>query len=202
MLVNPQTALPVIPNTHILSEDFGLAGTRFEDPITTGRIWTIERLFAPVPGRYLGGVRFKVADNKGFFSFLNQRDLELLLEVAKPRDWCVWLGMPYPYINDEEDGWVGLCCDEEDLRDELHEHECILRTQYAQHYQLTFLPDGLEYTRRVHKEEKQDYEELLVFLWDKDPETSYGPDGRYDTLDRRWRSAERRRVQWDRLPHP
>lgn len=199
MLLNPNGALPILPSTHILTEDFGLAGTQFEDPVDTGRIWTIHRLFAPLSSRMLGGIRAKVVDNKGFISFVNQRDLELLLELAKPGAWCPWLGASYPYINDTDDGWIGLCCDSVDLLDELHEHELILRQQYLEHYQCGYVPSGVEYTRKVHKEDKVDYEELLTFLWDKDPETQYGPDGRFETLERRWCSVEHRKVIWDRV---
>ena len=199
MLLNPNGVLPVLPSTHILTEDFGLAGTQFEDPIETNRIWTIYRLFSPLKGRALGGIRAKVVDNKGFISFVNQRDLELLLDIAKPGAWCAWLGAPYPYVNDQEDGWCGLCCDEEDLRDELHEYELMLRQQYNEHYQVQCIPSGVEYTRRIHAEESRDYEELLTFLWDKDPETNYGPDGRLETLQRRWCSVEHRKVVWNRM---
>ena len=196
MLVNPFGALPVLPGTRILSESFGLDGVRFDDPQQRGRVWFVYRLFAPIAGRALGGVRAKLVDNKGVITFVNQRDLELLLELAKPGEWCHWANCAYPGLNDELDGWYGLCCDAEDLRDDLHEHELILRQQYQSY---GYLPSGLEYTRNVHMDKKYDVQEGLVFLWDKDTETNYGPDGRLETIERRWRSVERRQLQWEML---
>lgn len=189
----------VIPATRILAEDYGLAGATFEDPVETGRVWTVQRLYAPVRGRRISGIRARVTDPKGFFTFVNQRDLELLTDNAKPGSWCHWLGDVYPYVNDEESGWLGLCCDSDDLMDELHEYETLVRQQYYYHYNTPCIPTGIEYTRRIHREKGSDLEELLLFLGDKDPETGYAPDGRLETLERRWSSVERRKVVWDRV---
>jgi hypothetical protein len=200
VLLDPNGPLPILPGTRLLTESFSLVGVEFEDPKQDGRVWRIERLFAPIRGRALGGVRARVVDNKGFTSFVNQRDLELLLDVATPGSWCHWSGTYYPGLNDDKDGWYGLCCDAEDLRDQLQEYELWLRDYFSSTYQYTQLPSNLEYTRRVHVEDGKDVEELLLFLWDQDPETGLGPDGRYETIDRRWRSVEERRVVWDRVP--
>lgn len=193
MLVNPYASLPVMPGTHILSETLGLVGVLVEDPRQRGRTWTITNLFAPTRGRALGGIRAKLLDNKGFVSFINQRDLELLLDIASPGDWCPWLEEEYPGVNDFVEGWFGICCDTADLLDELHEYELLLRQQWG-----GCIPDGVERTRRVHSEDKVEWEELLMFLWDKDPATNYGPDGRLETLQQRWSQVEKRGIIWSR----
>ena len=198
MLINPHGQLPILPGTHLLTESFSLVGTVFEDPKQDGRTWSIERLFAPLRGRALGGIRARVVDNKGFMSFVNQRDLELLLDLAKPGDWCHWDRSVYPGLNDEEDGWFGICCDEYDRRDQLQEYELFLRSYYSDQY--TQLPAGFEYTRRIHKDYGKTVEELLLFLWDLDPSTGLGPDGRLETIERRWSSVEERSVIWELEP--
>lgn len=194
MLINPQQ-LPIIPGTNILNEDFGLAGVIIEDPRQRNRTWAITRLFSPHRGRLVGGIRAKLVDNLGFISFINQRDLELLLDLARPGDWCPWLGAYYPGVNSYDEGWFGICCDDADLLDELHEYELLIRQQYS-----SWIPEGVERTRRVHSDNEIEYEELLIFLWDKDPDTNCGPDGRLETLQRRWVRAERRNISWSRAP--
>lgn len=196
MLVNP-TSLSPVPGTNILNEMFGLAGVLIEDPRQRGRTWTVARLFSPVRGRALGGMRAKLVDDKDFVSFINQRDLELLLDIAQPGDWCPWTGTEYPGVNCPDEGWFGICCDDVDLKDELHEYELLLRPQYG-----GIIPSGLERTRRLHLDYDVECEELLLFLWDKDPDTNYGPDGRLETLQRRWSRVERRRTSWLRATSP
>lgn len=197
MLINPHGVLPVLPGTHLLTESLSLVGAVFDDPKQEGRTWRIESLFAPVSGRALGGIRARVVDNKGFLSFVNQRDLELLLDLASPGDWCPWSRSEYPGMNAEEEGWFGICCDAQDLRDQLQEYELFLRGHY---HNYTQLPAGFEYTRRIHKDYGKTVDELLLFLWDADPATGQGPDGRLETIERRWSSVEERRVVWDMEP--
>ena len=193
MLVDPNIPIPLIQGTHILSETFGLVGVTIEDPKHRDRVWTVSNLFGP-SGRALGGIRAKLVDSKGFVSFVNQRDLELLLDLARPGQWCLWLEKPYPGINDHQDGWYGICCDESDLVEDLHERELHLRHHFG-----GVIPNMVELTRRIHYDEGNDQEELLAFLWDKDPDTNLGPDGRLETVQRRWASVERRRMQWKAL---
>jgi hypothetical protein len=177
----------------MLTESFGLVGVLLEDPRRAGRTWTITNLFAPV-GRALSGIRAKLVDGKGFVSFVNQRDLELLLEIARPGQWCPWTESRYPGVNDFDEGWFGICCDAEDLLDDLYEREVLLRQQCS-----GIIPDGMELTRRIHFEDQNDQEELLQLLWDRDPDTNYAPDPRMETLRRRWVQVERRRLLWSRV---
>jgi hypothetical protein len=177
----------------MLTESFGLVGVLIEDPRRAGRNWTITNLFAPV-GRALNGIRAKLVDEKGFVSFVNQRDLELLLDIAQPGQWCPWTESRYPGINSFEEGWFGICCDDDDLLDDLYERELMLRQQYN-----GLIPDGVELSRRVHLEDNNDQEELLLLLWDRDPDTNYAPDTRMETLRRRWVQVERRRLIWSRV---
>ena len=195
MLIRP-SEIQAIPGTHVLGTDLGLVGTTFEDPKRTGRSWTIEAVFTPFSWRALGGVRAKLRDNKEVISFVNQRDLELLLELASPGDWIPWMDGIYPGVNDEDDGWYGICADDEDLIDDLHYHELMLRQQFAEY---GFIPEHQQYMRRVQREEGSLYEENLLFLWDKDVETGYGPDGRRETIQQRWSSVDQTRIEWNRI---
>jgi hypothetical protein len=193
VLLNPMQGVPVLPGTRMLTESFGLVGVLFEDPRHAGRNWTITNLFAPI-GRALGGIRAKLVDDKGFVSFVNQRDLELLLDIAQPGQWCPWTESRYPGINAFDEGWFGICCDDDDLLDDLCERELLLRQQYS-----GLIPDGAELIRRIHLDDDNDHEELLLLLWDRDPDTNYAPDTRMETLRRRWVQVERRRLIWSRV---
>jgi hypothetical protein len=189
VLFNPhKQRIPVIPGTRILQSDLGLTGFQYKDPVDSSRIWILQYLFAPIPRRVLGGIRAKLMDSKGFITFCNQRDLEILLGIAQPGDYCCWTDSDYPEIGDKE--WYGLCVDEEDLADDLHERELRLRQQYP-----GILPSNLEITRRIH-DGKADAEELDLLLWDMDTRTGLGPDTRIETIDRRWVRIERTPLRW------
>jgi len=196
MLVNPySTPLDVVPGTRVLQEQLGLTGAVFDDPKHPDRYWQVVTAYAPLPGRALGGIRARVIDNKQFSSFVNQRDLELLLDIASPGGWCPWANELYPGINDEVEGWFGLCADKEDLVDDLFERELHLRVQH---------PGGIlqpqEMRRLIHLSPRNDVEYLDLLLWDADPTTGLGPDPRLETVERRWAPAERTQLIWDRLP--
>jgi len=194
MLCNPfrdTHLLNVIPGTRILQETFGILGWRFDDPKKRGRIWTVQDLYAPLV-RKVGGIRAAVADQKGFISFCNQRDLELLLLLAQPGQWCVWLGAEYPGINDPD--FFGVCTDPEEARDDLFERELNLRAQLP-----GVLPYGTQITRRIHLDYSCDVEELDMVTYDCNPETGYGPDTRLETIDSRWVRVERNPLQWERI---
>ena len=53
MLIDPNSRLPILPGTRLLTETFSLVGVEFEDPKVDGKTWRIERLFSPIPGRAL-----------------------------------------------------------------------------------------------------------------------------------------------------
>jgi hypothetical protein len=196
----------VLLNSQQLRELKLIPGTRFlEDPILTPgvpvtdfrepwRHWSFQWMLAPVPGRKLGGVRAKLIDTKGFVTFINQRDLEVTMGHGRAGSWCSWLGKEYPSPSSGD--WYGMCCDDEDLRDDIFERECFVRQELSAH---PFLPTGLEIRRRLHLDEKQDVEELDVLLWDMDPDTRHYPDPRLQTVGRRWTRIQREKLIWERL---
>jgi hypothetical protein len=195
MLLNPyQTLLEVLPGSRMLRDAsaLGLVGVCIDDPKRAGRAWQITNLYAPIERRHLGGIRAKLLDQKGFVTFCNQRDLELLLGLAKPGQLCIWTDQDYPELDSQE--FYGLCADEEDLQDDLFERELVLRGE-----QPGVLPYGLELTRRIHTSSGIDAEELNTMLWDCDPDTGWGPDVRLETVHNRWASVERTKVRWDRI---
>lgn len=193
MLVNPYAAstrdlLLPIPGTRIVGETLGVVGTTVRDPLNLVREWTIQALYAPVPGRALGGIRAKVVDQKEFVSFCNQRDLEVLLDIASPGAYCQWLDAEYPEPGSAQ--WFGLCVDEQDLLDDLYDRELEARALYPEG---AVLPSGLNFERRVHDGAHNDYIEMMVLRWDFDTSTGIGPDTRFETVDQRWASVERTR---------
>lgn len=191
MIVNPytpegQVLLAPIPGTHIVEDSLGIVGSMVRDPSNMIREWTIRALYTPMKMRALGGFRAKLEDQKGFISFCNQRDLEVLLDVASPGGYCVWLDDLY--IEPGERGWYGLCVDELDLLDDLYDRELEARAQFPQD---VVLQPGLCFERRVHNGVSNDFIEQMMLRWDFDPDTGVGPDTRLATVDRRWVSVER-----------
>lgn len=190
MLINPnRVRLPTIPGTRILEEDFGLPGFQHADTHRPGRLWVLQCLYAPIPRRRIGGVRAKFVDEKGYTTFCNQRDLEVLLGIANPGSRCHWASTEYAEAG--EPGWFGFCVDDEDLEDDLLERELRLREHYP-----GMLPDGLQISRRVH-DDGSDVEELYLLLRDADTVTGFGPDPRLETIRQRWAQVERLTLQWD-----
>ncbi len=181
-----------VPGTRLLEATHNVVGARIVDPDNALRVWEVQGLYLPIDGRALGGVRAKLFDQKGFVTFCNQRDLEVLLgigRVGEPVDW-----RDDEYVGPEDPEWFGFCCDDDDLMDDLYDRELFARQQ---------LPNGLllpggEMDRRVHLSRSNDCEELLIVVQDIDPETGLFPDTRFETVERRWSRAERRRVRWER----
>jgi hypothetical protein len=193
LLINVYRDRPVaLAGTRLLEAQLGIEGVRFTDPLDARRSWQVENIYLPVPGRAIGGIRAKVRDQKGFISFCNQRDLEVLLGYAKPGELCPWLDDGYVGWWDTD--WVGLACDDEDLRDDLYEREWMWRSQLP----LGVLTPDCEIARRVHLGHHYDVEDLFVLLGDVAPETGEMPDTRFETLERRWMRAERMRVRWEK----
>lgn len=197
MLFNPyRDGITVIPGSRILSEGLGLIGAQFPDPKNPQRTWWVVNLFAPLKGRKLGGIRAKLVDQKGFVTFCNQRDLELLLGTACPGNLCPWTGEEYPEIDSPQ--FFGLCADPEDLEDDLFDRELQLRALMASSEEYPdIIPYGYQFTRRVHLSSGQDVEELDMMLYDCDPETGWGPDSRFDTLMTRWTQVGRDTLKWE-----
>jgi len=196
-IVNPyreRDRLLTVPGTRVLQDSFGLMGVSFEDPIESERSWVIVGVYAPILGRALGGIRVKVIDSKGFISFVNQRDLEVLLDFAKGGDYCPWLDNEYAYVNDYRDGWIGLMTDKADLGDDLLERELTTREQHG----WGVLPE-LELTRLIHVRDKRDVQRLDILMWDADPETGLGPDPSLKNIWSRWTLVEEQEVKWHQL---
>lgn len=195
MLLNPyKTLLEVLPGSRMLRDAFnlGVVGATINDPIRTERVWTVMNIYAPIAGRHLGGIRARLVDQKDFVTFCNQRDLELLLGLARPGQYCAWLDKDYPEFSSPE--FFGPCADEEDLDDDLLEREWIVRGM-----QSGVLPYGMELTRLVHFGGSLDFEEMNLMLGDYDRDTGWGPDTRLETVRTRWVAQGKDRVRWSRL---
>lgn len=175
-------------------ETFGLIGTAVTDPHHGERTWAIDGVYAPIAGRAVGGVRVHATDQKGFISFINQRDLEVLLGIGQPGQFCRWLGKDYVDPFDREN-WFGFTLDEEDLRDDLYAREQELRFVQEEVTGGIYLPPGLELTRRLHLSRGVDVEELLFCNGDQASE-EYSPDMRINTIDVRWTRVERTQLIW------
>ena len=192
MLLNPyKQTLPTIEGTNIITETLGIVGLELPDTKLKDRVWVVHSLLSPTRRRTLGGIRVKLVDNKGFITFCNQRDFEVLLGIAKPGDKCIWASQDYAHPLSDE--WYGYCADDTDLFDDLHERELRLRQDTPT------LPAGLELERRIHFSDTRDVSQLDVFLWDMDRETGISPDPRLETIEYRWACIERQPLQWQYL---
>jgi hypothetical protein len=190
MLINPnRVQLETIPGTRILKENFGLSGFQYIDPREPWRAWILQYLYEPIRRRRLNGIRAKFMDNRGFISFCNQRDLEVLLGIARPGAPCHWADMDYMEVG--EPGWFGLCVDDEDLEDDLLERELRLRENCP-----GVLPPNTQIQRRVHNA-GSDYEELYLLLSDWDPVSGISPDPRLETISKRWVRVEKVQLKWE-----
>lgn len=176
----------------MLVTDLGLTGTRVSDRKNPNRIWTVTAVYAPVEERHLGGLRIKLVDQKEFVTFCNQRDFEVLIELAQPGDFCKWTGKPYVAPND--DGWFGFCMDRVDLEDDLYERELAQRAVSS----TAVLPNA-EAWRRVHIDLLRDAEDYWMLLWDRDPETGHAPDTKLETIYSRWTCVSRDWIEWQRI---
>lgn len=191
MLVNSFTDrgkcdITPIPGTRIIDSTMGIIGATFQDVNKASRVWTVHALYTPVTGRAIGGVRAKVVDQKGFVSFCNQRDLEVLLQLASAGSYCEWLDQEYVDVDDRD--WIGLALDGDDLLDDLFDRELEARAMCPPG---AMLPSGMSFERLLHDGEDNDYAEVLMLMTDTDPMTGMGPDLRFDTVERRWVSVER-----------
>lgn len=193
MLINVYAQRPsTVPGTRLLQDTLGVVGAIIIDPHNAQRRWEVQGVYLPT-GRALGGVRIKLMDTKGFVTFCNQRDFEVLAGMAAPGDPVRWGSDEYVGPDDRE--WFGLCCDEEDLRDDLYERELFFRAELPG----GLLPTGLETERRVHLSRGSDCEEVYFVTQDYDEETGLFPDTRFHTVEQRWIRSERRRVEWNRM---
>lgn len=193
MLVNPyldKHLTTTYAGTRLLQATFDLVGAQIRDPHRFERVWTLKAFYAPVSRRALGGVRAKLTDQKGFTTFCNQRDFEVLIGLAEPGTQCHWAKQTYSEPGDRD--WYGFLMDEDDLDDDLHDREMLLRAESP----TGILSGGVEIVRRLHLDTRFDVEELDGLLWDFDPETGLTPDLRLETVDRRWKRVERTRVEW------
>lgn len=194
VIVNPNKReyVQTVEGANNLVSTFDVVGLPFEDPqeVNQKRIWVVQDLYAPIPTRTLRGIRAKVVDPKGFVSFVNQRDLEVLLGRATERSFCQWLGQPY--ASTASNDWIGLAVDGDDSLDDLYDREVVLRRGRIQRP----LDPKDTITRRLHREAGHDVIETWVLIADRDPVTGASPDIRRETIMNRWVLSETTRVSW------
>lgn len=159
MILDPtleQHLLETYPGTRLLKTNFSLAGVKVKDP-KENRVWRIEACYAPLAIRRVRGVRFKVRDDRGFISFIEQLELELLLGVRKAGDYCTWAKCFYP----EVENMYGMCLDAFDLQDDLFDEE---RLTLATNEEYVYTGGCIE--RRIHHEEYNDTYEWWQYIPD------------------------------------
>lgn len=192
MLVHPyHSHLPTHDGTRLIDASLDTVGTVVIDPRIPARPWMVQALFAPISRRMIGGVRAQLIDQRGFVSFINQRDLEVLLGLGAAGRMCPWMGGRYIGVGERD--WCGLFVDKDDLIDDLQMRELALRTQLIEQGYGQQLRPGSVLTRLVHVDEGEDVEEVFTLLWD----LGYSD---LDEIESRWVCTTRRRIEWQRVP--
>jgi hypothetical protein len=215
LLPNVYREMPtLVVGTRMLEATYGLDNYQIADPRTPGRSWVVRNLYLPVQSRALGGLRAKLVDQKGFITFCNQRDLEVVLGLGIPGQYCPWSGKDY--VGPDDPDWFGLCADDDDLADDLYDRELNVRADmqadleerlrsipasdpfYNFYNQQPVLTADRSIERFVHLGGSIDVFEKFVVFADMEPETGRSPDTRFDTVERRWMRSERTKVRWER----
>lgn len=185
MLFNPsRDRLSTFGKTRLVTTDLGLIGHKLRCP-RVNRIFTITQLFAPVQRTSIGGLRARVVDVKGFSSFINQRDLEVLLGVGSPDLECAWLGKNYVDSSSSDWGGFALSPPYESEDDMLIREMEWIDAGNAFAY-------GASLQRRVHQEEGKDVEEEWLFLSTKQ---LIAP----EDVGKRWTRSDSQRVRWNAI---
>ncbi len=92
-----------------------------------GRMWTVTSTYAPIKQLRIAGMRMRLQDQKGFITFCNQRDFEVLAGVGSPDAWCRWLGDRY--VEQGSTQWFGFCWESFDHEDDLAEWSVLLASE-------------------------------------------------------------------------
>ena len=121
--------LDAVPGTRLVLNPYGHIGKRFPDPENSCRVWAVFNEFLPNEDSPL--IRLRAVDQKGFVTFINEMDCDLLRGTARPRQLHARTELQYPEIGCHRDGWRGMYVTERDLEDDLHIRELELRAQYG-----------------------------------------------------------------------
>lgn len=184
LIRNPHRHMPVLANSYQLIDELGLPGQQLFDD-ETSRIWTVIAVYAP--RSVTGGVRIKLNDNRGFVSFLEQEDYEVIFDMVQPGDICPWSGRKYAGPGDRD--WNGLYADDFDLKDDLYDrHQEFVRIYNG------YVPTDALIQRCVHSENRDFLESwgYLPSLAGHIPITA-------DNVDTAWVRVESMNVKWEEI---
>lgn len=194
-IADSSTLLTPLTPTRRLREDLDVVGQEFTDPTNSRRCWTVDGLYAPIQARALGGVRLRVKDQKGFVSYINQRDAEVLLNYASAGELCGWLGSQR-YLSPSDINFWGLCIDPFDMEDEIVSIEAMIRYDKFRARASPIIPTGYRISVPLHLGKGEDVLRMLSFTGDMDPGTMLSPDLSLERAARRWQILDTRKVDW------
>lgn len=194
MLIHPsRTNLTTFPGTRVIASDFGLGRFSYAEKKNPNRVWFFYAALLPLASKPIKGIRIELRDQKGFTTFINQRDLEVLLELGVPGTRCEWCGGTYREVDGE--GWIGLFGDFDDWTDVLQREELNIRAQQ----QGGLLLPGQEIVLNLY-DGARDYCDLMTVLTDTDKD-GLSPDTKITTIHKRWSRIERTPVNWADMPY-
>lgn len=170
-------------------------GAKIEDTSNPHRYWTVTNIFAPNERLAIRGVRLRLRDQTGVTTFLNQRDAEVLLDIAEPGWRVPWQNnLIYPRISDSS--FVGFAMDVTDLADDLHILEANLRKSVHATTGRTYLSDG-RIERKVYTGSKNNSREVFEFVSDTNS-NGLMPDLSLTSIGSRWRRVTQEYFSWQR----
>jgi len=177
-----------VGSSNLLSIPLDYFNLPFADPTSRGRQWIVRNAFAVDPSYVEMGLRLRVFDTRDeLCSFINQRDLEVLLGLARPDHQIPWAPSQRFYAPGAH-GFVGLYLDEVELEDDLFLRECVLRC-ITFRCQPTPIPKGTAITRALYDSQMQEYQEVLHCVGDCNPVSGWGPDPERASVKTRWKTV-------------
>ena len=194
-IVSPELAvsrLRVSDSSMILFLKHDCIGKSVRDPDNKSRLWTVRDAFAPEEDVAAGnslGVRFRCIDARGFVTFINQRDLEVLLGYGKPGERIPWSDNRYYVSVFSEAHWVGFQVQKWDSLNDLHLRETAIRIDRG--YGNAPIPMGATITRLIHMRDGQDLEVKFTCVGNADRHSGYGPDTQFGSVEYRWNCVEK-----------
>ncbi len=196
-LPHPQTMLRSrVDKSNLLSILHPAMAVQVKEP-GSNRVWEVCEAFAPLPENQVGGCRFRCKLVAGytatFYSFISQRDLEVLIFPQLVNQTLPWSDLGY--VSPSSSLWEGFRCKARDFCDDLWLRENALRvTRFGDRP----IETGTCVTRYLIHAPNSAFREVLSCKGDVDKYSGYGPCMSAEDIVDRWVVTSKDAVQAQR----